>query len=112
ANSFFYNQFTFSRVAWHQTLGEHMQPRYINTSTAVIALFLCAQGSHSQQATVTRPPVEVQMRNVTMHVNQLIVLEIRSLRGQMAPTNESKPVTLDDVNSFVTRIDSAEIAMS
>jgi len=89
-----------------------MRPRHADISIAIIALFLCAQGSHSEQPKVTHPPVEVQMRNVTMHVDQLIVLEIRNLRGEMVATSESKPVTLDDVNSFVTRIDSAEIAMS
>ena len=39
-------------------------------------------------------------------------MEVRSLRGQMVPTRKNRPVTFDDVNSFVTRIGSAEIAIN
>lgn len=79
---------------------------------AAIILFLCAAGLRSQKPAAPHPPVEIQMRNVNLHLDPLIVLEIRSLRGQMIPVNESKPVTFDDVNSFFTRIHSAEIAIS
>jgi len=57
-------------------------------------------------------PVEVQVRNVNLHLDQSIVLEIRSLRGQMVPAHESEPVSFDDINSFVTRISSGDVAMS
>jgi hypothetical protein len=89
-----------------------MKRRYAGISTAIIALSLSADRGHSQEAAGPRVPVEVQMRNVNLHLNQFVVLEIRSLRGQMVPVSRTKPVTLDDVNSFVTRIDSAEIGLS
>jgi hypothetical protein len=89
-----------------------MKRVYAGLSTAIIALFLYADRAGSQEAPEARVPVEVQMRNVNLHLDQFIVLEIRSLRGQMVPASGAKPVTLDDVNSFVTRIDSAEIALS
>jgi len=89
-----------------------MKRRYAGISTAIIALSLSADRGHSQEAAEPRVPVEVQMRNVNLHLNQFVVLEIRSLRGQMVPVSRTKPVTLDDVNSFVTRIDSAEIGLS
>jgi hypothetical protein len=51
------------------------------------------------------------MRAVNFHLDRFTVLDVRSLRGQMVPTSKDRPVTFDDVNSFVTRINSAEIAM-
>jgi hypothetical protein len=57
-------------------------------------------------------PVEVQASNVNLHVDQSIVLEVRHLRGQLMATRKNEPVTLDDVNSFVVRIHSGEIAIS
>jgi hypothetical protein len=52
------------------------------------------------------------MRAVNLHLDRFTILEVRSLRGQMVPTGKDRPVTFDDANSFVTRISSAEIAMS
>lgn len=89
-----------------------MKRAYAGVSTAVIALLLTADHGRPQEAAKPGAPVEVQMRNVNLHLDQSIVLEIRDLHGQMIPTSSAKPVTLDDVNSFLTRIDSAEIAFS
>jgi hypothetical protein len=57
-------------------------------------------------------PVQVQMRNVNFWVDRNIVLEIHRLRGEMVPTQLNRPVTFDDGNSFITRVDTAEIVMS
>jgi len=57
-------------------------------------------------------PVEIQVKNVNVRLDEEIVLQIRSLRGQMIATDPNVPVTFDDKNSFVTRIDSGEIAIS
>ncbi len=75
----------------------------------LVTLFLCARFGGSEPAP---HQVEMQMRNVNLHLNPSVVLEVRSLRGQMVATSEGKPATLDDVNSFIARIDSAEIAVS
>jgi hypothetical protein len=76
---------------------------------ALMVLPLFAQ---TAPKTLVKPaPVEVQMRNVNLHFDQSIMLEIRRLRGQYLPTG-SQSASFDDLNSFVTRIDSAEIAMS
>lgn len=89
-----------------------MKRGYAGVSLAIIALLVSANRGGSQEAAAPREPVEVQMRNVNLHLDQSVVLEIRSLRGQMVPTSGIKPVTLDDVNSFGMRIDTAEIALS
>lgn len=85
---------------------------YVRISTVVIALFLFADRGRPQEAAKPAVAIEMQMRNVNLHLDQAIVLEIRDLRGQTVPTSSTKPVTLDDVNSFLTRIDSGEIALS
>jgi len=89
-----------------------MTRTYARISTAVIALFLFANRARPQEAAKPEVAIEMQMRNVNMHLDQAIVIEIRDLRGQTVPTSSTKPVTLDDVNSFLTRIDSGEIALS
>ena len=56
-------------------------------------------------------PVQVQMRNVNFWADHNIILEIHRLRGEMVPTQHNRPVTFDDSNSFIIRIESAEIVM-
>jgi len=79
---------------------------------AIVALLISANLGGSQEAVQPQEPVEVQMRNVNLHLDRSLILEIRSLRGQMVPTTRNKAVTLDDVESFGMRIDTAEIAFS
>jgi hypothetical protein len=55
--------------------------------------------------------VEVQVRNINLHLQSSVILEIRQLRGQMIPLRRNQPVTFDDATSFVTRIRSAEIGV-
>jgi hypothetical protein len=74
------------------------------------SFFLCAQQASSENARTQ--PVEIEIRNVNFRIDQSIVLEIRRLRGEMVPTSASEPASFDDKNSFVTRIVSAEIAIS
>jgi hypothetical protein len=89
-----------------------MNRAFAGVSIAILALSLSVYRGRSQEAAESSVPIEVQMRNVNLHLDQFIILEIHSLTGQMVPTRDTKPVTLDDVNSFMTRIDSAEIAFS
>jgi uncharacterized protein YpmS len=56
--------------------------------------------------------VQVQMRNVRLHVDAATILQISRLRGALVSTHAGEPPTFDDKNSFVVRIDSAEIALS
>ena len=57
-------------------------------------------------------PVEIQIKNVNLRLDDDIVLQIKSLRGQMISTGRNLPVSLDDKNSFVTKIDAGEIGIS
>ena len=89
-----------------------MQTAIGGGALAILALLLSTDIGGSQEIAEPHAPVEVQMRNVNLHLDPSIVLEIRSLRGQMVPASRIKPVTLDDANSFGMRIDTAEIAFS
>ncbi len=51
------------------------------------------------------------MKNVDFHVDESIVLHIRSLRGRLLRTKNSVPPTFDDKSSFQIEIDSGEIAI-
>jgi hypothetical protein len=82
---------------------------YLNAGRVISLFVLAAVLAHPQQSAL--PAVEVQMRAVTLHLDRFTVLDVRSLRGQMVPTSKNRPVTFDDVNSFTTRINSAEIAI-
>jgi hypothetical protein len=56
--------------------------------------------------------VQVQMRNVDLHVDGATILRIARLRGVLVATEKTRPPTFDDKNSFVVRVDSAEIALT
>ena len=56
--------------------------------------------------------VQVQMRNVRLHVDETTVLQIARLRGALVSTRGGHPPVFDDKHSFTVRIDSAQIALS
>jgi hypothetical protein len=56
--------------------------------------------------------VQFQMQNVNFRVSQDVVLEVRALRGSLESTKNDIPITLDDADSFVVNIDSAQVAIT
>src|ERR1051326_1198635 len=86
---------------------------YYRALCAIFALALYSGGARSQTPpVVSKTPVEVQMRDVNLHLDQSTILEVRRLRGQMVATRSDRPVTFDDATSFITRIRTGEIAMA
>ena len=85
---------------------------------AICALALWFFGSHaapSAEEKAAQPqttPVDIQMRNVNFRLTPAVVIEIRSLRGQLRRTKPEVPVTFDDSASFLVDIDSADVAMT
>jgi hypothetical protein len=59
-----------------------------------------------------RGPVRVEMKNVSLHVAEGVVLKIHSLRGALLRTAASRPPVFDERDSFVLRIDAGEIALT
>jgi len=56
-------------------------------------------------------PVQVQMRNVALHLDEHTVLNVRHLRGELISTRPGSPPVFDDKNSFVVKIDSGEMSI-
>ena len=81
-------------------------------ATAIAGIVLCGGTAHTQDISLAPAPVEVQIREVNLHLDHSTVLEIKTLRGQSVPTRRDRPVTFDDVTSFTTRINTAEIGIS
>jgi hypothetical protein len=54
--------------------------------------------------------VQLEMKNVHLHVDDGIVLDVARLRGTMAGRDEKTPV-FDDQRSFVVHLQSADVAM-
>src|SRR5437867_1607174 len=50
-----------------------------------------------------RAPVQIQMKNVRLHLDEGIVLEIRSLRAEMVSRVDGPPV-FDDGRSYIMRV--------
>jgi hypothetical protein len=55
--------------------------------------------------------VQTQMRNVRYHFSDTVVVEIRSLNGELVPLGNNELPIFDDKNSFSLRISTAEIAI-
>ena len=53
-----------------------------------------------------------QIKNVNFRVAEDIVLEVRTLRGELQRTKSDIPVTFDDPDSFDVNVDSAQIAIT
>src|ERR1700681_1213515 len=90
-----------------------MRRMYCTGCEATIAgLLLCGAIARAQDISLAPARVEVQIREVNLHLDRSTVLEIKTLRGQLVPTRRGHPVTFDDVNSFTTRINTAETGIS
>jgi hypothetical protein len=56
-------------------------------------------------------PVQLQIKNVQLHVDAATVVHVRRLRGELVSTSRGQPPTFDDRNSFRVKVDSGEIAI-
>jgi hypothetical protein len=55
---------------------------------------------------------QVQMRNVDFHVDDSVILHIKSLRGAIAGKSKRTPPAFDDKHSFVLTIDKGTVGIS
>jgi uncharacterized protein YpmS len=78
----------------------------------VLLVLLLAMFAVSPAAADTPIEVQVQMRNVRLHVDETTVLQVARLRGALVSTKGGHPPIFDDKQSFIVRIDSAQIALS
>ena len=78
----------------------------------VLLVLLLATFAVSPAADDTPVEVQVQMRNVRLRVDETTVLQVVRLRGTLVSTRRGHPPVFDDKDSFIVRIDSAQIALS
>jgi hypothetical protein len=55
--------------------------------------------------------VQTQMRNVTYHFSDAVIVEIKSLNGELVPLGKNEFPIFDDKDSFNLRISTGEIAI-
>ena len=56
-------------------------------------------------------PVQIEMRNVRLHMDEGIVLEIRALRGEMISNVPGQPPGFDNPRSYTLHVFSADVSM-
>jgi len=86
----------------------HQWARAIAMACVVVSSIPSAANTKRQ---ASGQPVQVQMRNVDLHLDEDSVLRIRHLRGELDRTRPGTPPVFDDKNSFTLAIDSADIAI-
>ena len=88
------------------------------SSTSVVLVTIGTLVLRSTTATVERShapaaepaAVQIEMRNVRLHMDQSVVLDVQQLRGAMISTSDGPPV-FDDQKSYVMRIGEATVSM-
>lgn len=79
--------------------------------SCLVAAALGVASLHTVAANGSSQPVQVQMRNVELHIDEGTVVAVRRLRGELVSTRAGQPPVFDDKTSFRVRVDSAEIAI-
>ncbi len=59
----------------------------------------------------SKRPVQIEMKNVRLHADEGIVLDVRHLRGEMVSKVPGQPPVFDDQRSYVLHVHAADIAM-
>ncbi len=80
-----------------------------------VALGIASASTSTRAAKPDAPlsaPVSASFRNVHLHVDPTIVLEMRHLDGALISNVPGQPPVFDDQKSFTLRIDSGVVAMS
>jgi hypothetical protein len=93
----------------------HISLRYLIFPVLFVLPWVTAQGIAGNQD----PPnndqqegtVQTQMRNVTYHFSDTVVVQIKSLNGLLVPLGKNRFPVFDDNNSFSLRISTAEMAI-
>jgi len=87
-----------------------MRPAHLGLLWTVVAACAAPAGAAAQDG--LGGPVQVQMRNVSFHVDSSIVLAIHYLRGELRRSDPGHAPFLDDKRSFTLGMDSARIGIT
>jgi hypothetical protein len=56
-------------------------------------------------------PVQIEMKNVRLHMGSGIVLDVGALRGEMISARRGQPPVFDDPRSYLVRVFTADVSM-
>jgi hypothetical protein len=85
----------------------HQQTRMRVVCLALIALSAVACGT----VQASKPAVEVDMRNVDLHITPQIDLQVHHLRGRFVAAGTRAAPYLDDPRSYTVAVDTGEVAV-
>lgn len=75
-----------------------------------------SSSGQSNPVSILQAPPEsllwIEMRNVTMHLDERATIRVRRLRGEMVSTAPGQPAVLDDRESFSIRVSSGTVALT
>ena len=74
-----------------------------------------ANGQSNPVSRLDAPPESllwIEVRNVTMHLDERATIRVRRLRGEMVSTAPGQPAVLDDRESFAIRVTSGRVALT
>jgi hypothetical protein len=63
------------------------------------------------EASASRAPVQIEMHNVRLHLDEGIVLDVTSLRGEMISLVNGQPPVFDDPRSYRLQVAAADVSM-
>ena len=69
-------------------------------------------GASMSQSSSPESPLWIEMRNVTMHLDERATVRVRRLRGEMVSTSAGEPAVLDDRESFSIRVTGGTVALT
>ena len=79
--------------------------------TAAVVVLFAIVGSASFGVRADKAPVEVDMRNVDLHLTSDIAVHIRHLRGRFIAEGSRQIPNLDDPRSYSVTIDTGEVSI-
>ncbi len=94
------------------TMLQVVRSAIVCASAAVLCIFAPVGPAQNRAAEAHAAPVQIQMKNVNFRLAPDIVLEVRTLRGQLQRTKPDVPATFDDSGSFLVDIDTADVALT
>jgi hypothetical protein len=85
--------------------------RTVVLCTAALAAMSLAIPVAARRADGKPVNVQIEMRNVRLHADEGVVIDIARLRGTMTPRVPGKPPVFDDQRSFTIDVDAADMSM-
>lgn len=78
----------------------------------ILAAFLCAVSSVAAWSAPPASGVDIEMKNVRLHVAAGVTLDVAHLRGRMISRTAGVPPVFDDQRSYVLELEAASMSMS